>query len=80
MCVRSVTTECQERADRVNQQVTIDTPIHLLPCGRAPTQPTTLEQEGCLEHQIVKRDRQVDALDRTIFTTLGDFLDDLDQN
>jgi hypothetical protein len=40
----------------------------------------SLEQEGCLEHQIVKRDRQVDALDRTIFTTLGDFRDDLDQN
>lgn len=44
----------------------------LLPCSGAPDRRSTLEQEGCVEHQIVKRDRQVDALNATIFTMLGD--------
>jgi uncharacterized protein YecT (DUF1311 family) len=44
----------------------------LLPCPAAATQGSTLDQEGCVEHQIVTGDRQVDALNRTIFTELGD--------
>jgi hypothetical protein len=44
----------------------------LLPCSGAPARRSTLEQEGCVEHQIVNRDRQIDALNATIFTRLGD--------
>jgi uncharacterized protein YecT (DUF1311 family) len=51
---------------------TIRETFTLLPCSGAPAKRTTLELEGCAEHQIIKRDRGIDALNRTIFTRLGD--------
>jgi uncharacterized protein YecT (DUF1311 family) len=44
----------------------------LLPCSGAPTRRSTLDREGCVEHQIIRRDGQIDALNRTTFTKLGD--------
>jgi uncharacterized protein YecT (DUF1311 family) len=42
----------------------------VLPCSHTATPSTTIGQEGCVEHQIVRRDRQIDALNRTIATKL----------
>jgi uncharacterized protein YecT (DUF1311 family) len=42
----------------------------LLPCPAKPQ--TTLDLEGCAEHKIVKLDKQIDALVKTIFKALPD--------
>jgi uncharacterized protein YecT (DUF1311 family) len=42
----------------------------LLPCPKHPT--TTLEQEGCAEHAIVRTDHRIDRVAKAIFTRLGD--------
>lgn len=44
----------------------------LLPCPAKPR--TTLDLEGCAEHKIVKLDKQIDALVKTIFEALPDDL------
>jgi uncharacterized protein YecT (DUF1311 family) len=43
----------------------------LLPCRGKPGSRTTLELEGCAEHQILQTDKSIDALERTIFHLLG---------
>jgi uncharacterized protein YecT (DUF1311 family) len=43
-----------------------------LPCTGAPNQRTTLAQEGCAEQQILRSDKQIDTLSRSIFTRLAD--------
>jgi uncharacterized protein YecT (DUF1311 family) len=43
-----------------------------MPCTGAPKNRTTLEQEGCAEQQILKTDKQIDALNRAIFAKLAD--------
>lgn len=43
----------------------------LLPCRGNPGSRTTLELEGCAEHQILRTDKSIDALERTLFYRLG---------
>jgi uncharacterized protein YecT (DUF1311 family) len=43
----------------------------LLPCTGKPGSRTTLELEGCSEHQILKTDKSIDALENTVFHLLG---------
>ena len=43
----------------------------VLPCTGKPRSRTTLELEGCAEHQILKTDKSIDALETTIFHLLG---------
>jgi uncharacterized protein YecT (DUF1311 family) len=43
----------------------------VLPCTGKPRSRTTLELEGCAEHQILKTDKVIDALEKTIFHLLG---------
>lgn len=43
----------------------------LLPCTGNPGSRTTLQREGCAEHQTLKTDRSIDALEKTIFHRLG---------
>jgi uncharacterized protein YecT (DUF1311 family) len=43
----------------------------LLPCTGKPRSRTTLELEGCSEHQILTTDASIDALEKTIFHLLG---------
>jgi uncharacterized protein YecT (DUF1311 family) len=50
---------------------TIHETFTVLPCRGTPNQRTTLELEGCAEHQILKSDKQIDTLDKTIFTKLA---------
>lgn len=42
-----------------------------LPCAGSPKRRTTLQQEGCAERQILKTDRTIDALNKSIFTKLS---------
>jgi uncharacterized protein YecT (DUF1311 family) len=42
-----------------------------LPCAGAPKDRTTLQREGCAEQQILRSDRTIDALNRSIFTRLS---------
>jgi uncharacterized protein YecT (DUF1311 family) len=42
-----------------------------LPCAGAPSTRSTIEQEGCAEHQILTSDRKIDALNQTIFAKLS---------
>src|SRR6266487_2840424 len=42
----------------------------LLPCPSKPE--TTLELEGCAEHRIVRLDKQIDGVSKTIFARLND--------
>lgn len=41
-----------------------------LPCTGSPGHRSTLELEGCAEQQILRSDRQIDALNKTIFGKL----------
>lgn len=41
-----------------------------LPCAGTPAHRSTLQAEGCAEHQILKSDNTIDALNRSIFTKL----------
>lgn len=43
----------------------------LLPCKGKPGSRTTLELEGCAEHQTLRTDKWIDALEKTIFYRLG---------
>jgi uncharacterized protein YecT (DUF1311 family) len=49
----------------------ISEPLTPLPCAGAPSKRTTVEQEGCAEHQILSSDEKIDALNKTIFAKLG---------
>jgi uncharacterized protein YecT (DUF1311 family) len=42
-----------------------------LPCNGSPGNRSTLQREGCAEQQILRSDKQIDALNRRIFTALG---------
>lgn len=42
-----------------------------LPCAGAPKDRSTVEQEGCAEHQILRSDRTIDTLNKSIFATLS---------
>jgi uncharacterized protein YecT (DUF1311 family) len=46
-------------------------PFTALPCKGKPSQRTTVEQEGCAEHQILTGDRRIDALNRAILRNLA---------
>lgn len=50
---------------------TIHESFTLLPCKGKPGSRTTLELEGCAEHQILTTDKSIDALEKTIFHRLG---------
>jgi uncharacterized protein YecT (DUF1311 family) len=41
------------------------------PCTGKPGSRTTLELEGCAEHEILKTDKVIDALEKTLFHLLG---------
>jgi uncharacterized protein YecT (DUF1311 family) len=41
-----------------------------LPCSGSPGRRSTLQEEGCAEQQILRSDRQINALNRKIFTAL----------
>jgi uncharacterized protein YecT (DUF1311 family) len=43
-----------------------------LTCSGSPQHRSTLQSEGCAEQQILRTDKKVDALNRTIFTKLAD--------
>ena len=43
----------------------------VLPCTGKPRTRTTLQLEGCAEHQILKTDKVIDALEKTIFHLLA---------
>jgi uncharacterized protein YecT (DUF1311 family) len=40
------------------------------PCSGAPGHRSTLQMEGCAEHQILRGDKQIDALNKKIFAAL----------
>jgi uncharacterized protein YecT (DUF1311 family) len=42
-----------------------------LGCTGSAAQRSTIEQEGCAEQQILKTDKQINALNRTVFTNLA---------
>lgn len=42
----------------------------VLPCAGVPKDRSTLEEEGCAEHQILSTDAKIDALNKTIFAEL----------
>ncbi|MFL5861380.1 MAG: lysozyme inhibitor LprI family protein [Solirubrobacteraceae bacterium] len=42
----------------------------LLPCSGAPGHRSTLQMEGCAEHQTLRSDKQIDALNKKIFSAL----------
>jgi uncharacterized protein YecT (DUF1311 family) len=42
-----------------------------LPCAGSPKHRTTLQDEGCAEQQILKTDRTIDTLNKSIFTKLS---------
>jgi uncharacterized protein YecT (DUF1311 family) len=44
----------------------------LLPCPADKKDKTQLELEGCAEHAIVRTDRKIDAVAKTVFDLLGD--------
>lgn len=44
----------------------------VLPCTGVPGQRSSLEEEGCAEHQILTTDRQINGLNRSIFAALRD--------
>jgi uncharacterized protein YecT (DUF1311 family) len=41
-----------------------------LPCSGSPGHRSTLQMEGCAEQQILRSDKQIDALNRKIFAAL----------
>ena len=43
-----------------------------LPCTGKPSSRTTIQQLGCAEQQILKSDKQIDALSASIFSRLHD--------
>ena len=43
-----------------------------LPCSGKPGHRTTLEQEGCAEHQILRSDAQINSLAKSVFGLLHD--------
>jgi uncharacterized protein YecT (DUF1311 family) len=43
-----------------------------LPCTGSPQHRSSLQLEGCAEHQILGTDKKIDALNRTIFARLAD--------
>ena len=44
----------------------------VLPCAGVPKDRSTLEEEGCAEHQILRTDSRIDTLNNTIFANLAD--------
>lgn len=44
----------------------------VLPCAGVPKDRSTLEEEGCAEHQILRTDSRIDTLNSTIFANLAD--------
>jgi uncharacterized protein YecT (DUF1311 family) len=50
---------------------TIHETFTVLPCTGAPAQRSTLEQEGCAEHQILATDKQIDGLNGEIVARVG---------
>jgi uncharacterized protein YecT (DUF1311 family) len=44
----------------------------VLPCAGVPKDRSTLEEEGCAEHQILRTDSSIDTLNNTIFANLAD--------
>ena len=50
---------------------TIHESFTLLACRGNPGSRTTLELEGCAEHQILRTDKSIDSLESTIFHRLG---------
>ena len=48
----------------------IKEPFTPLPCGGSPGHRSTLQMEGCAEQQILRSDRQIDALNMAIFGKL----------
>ena len=44
----------------------------VLPCTGVPKDRSTLEEEGCAEHQILRTDSRIDTLNNTIFANLAD--------
>lgn len=45
-----------------------------LPCTGKPNSRTTVQQEGCAEHQILATDSRINALAKSIFSRLRDAL------
>jgi uncharacterized protein YecT (DUF1311 family) len=43
-----------------------------LPCSGKPNSRTTLQQEGCAEHDVLRTDKQIDALAKSVFALLRD--------
>jgi uncharacterized protein YecT (DUF1311 family) len=43
-----------------------------LPCSGSPRHRSTLQLEGCAEQQILRTDKTIDRLNRTLFTILSD--------
>jgi uncharacterized protein YecT (DUF1311 family) len=43
-----------------------------LPCAGKPNARTTVEQEGCAEHEIVRTDKLIDAASASLFRRLPD--------
>jgi uncharacterized protein YecT (DUF1311 family) len=43
-----------------------------LPCTGPPKHRSTLQMEGCAEHQILRSDKQIDTLNASIFGKLAD--------
>ena len=41
-----------------------------MPCTGSPGKRTTLQEEGCAEQQILRSDKQINTLNRRIFTAL----------
>jgi uncharacterized protein YecT (DUF1311 family) len=49
----------------------IHEPFTVLPCTGKPSQRTTVQLEGCAEHQILKGDKRIDTLNREVLNNLG---------
>jgi uncharacterized protein YecT (DUF1311 family) len=48
----------------------IHEPFTPMPCTGSPGKRTTLQQEGCSEQQILRSDKQINALNQKIFNAL----------
>ena len=49
----------------------IHEPFTPMPCTGSPGKRTTLQEEGCSEQQILRSDKQINALDQRIFDALA---------
>jgi uncharacterized protein YecT (DUF1311 family) len=49
----------------------IHEPFTPLPCAGSPSNRTTLQREGCAEQQILRSDKQINTLNRKIFSALA---------